>query len=170
MAQRKNYEYQFNIFYRIIEIIERICLIISIILLVSVILLIFLQIISRYVFSSPYSWTEELARYIFILLSFLGASLALRRYELVAIEFVINKIKAKNKHIIEIISSVFPILFILVFIRSGFIIINLAKVGKTMSPSLQIPMFIIYYIFPFSGIIMLIFAITCFVETLQNDN
>ena len=99
MAQRKSYGYQFSIFYKIIEIIERICLIISIILLVSVILLIFLQIISRYVFSSPYSWTEELARYIFILLSFLGASLALSRYELVAIGFVISKIKIKSRHI-----------------------------------------------------------------------
>jgi len=170
LEQGKSYEYKFNIFYRIIKLIERICSVISIILLVSVILLIFLQIISRYVFSSPYSWTEELARYIFILLSFLGASLALRRYELVAIEFVINKIKTKSRHIIKIISSTLPILFILVFIRSGFIIINLAKMGKTMSPSLQIPMYTIYYIFPFSGMFMLIFAITCFFETLQNND
>lgn len=149
---------------------ERICSIISIILLVSVILLIFLQIISRYVFSSPYSWTEELARYMFILLCFLGASLALRRYELVGVEFIISKINTKSRHIIKVISSTLLVLFVLLFVRYGFVLINIAKEGGTISPSLQIPMFIIYYIFPFSGIFMLIFAITCFIETLQNDN
>lgn len=170
MEQRKSYEYQFNIFFRIIKIIERICSIILITLLVSVIFLAFLQIISRYVFSSPYSWTEEVCRYIFILFTLLGACLALRRHELVAVDFIISKIKTKSRHIIKVISSTLMILFVLVFIRYGFVIINIAKEGETISPSSKIPMYIIYYIFPFSGIFMLIFAIACFIETLQNDN
>ena len=39
---------------------------------------IFLQVVNRYVFNSPIAWTEEVARFMFVWLSFLGAFLALR--------------------------------------------------------------------------------------------
>jgi C4-dicarboxylate transporter, DctM subunit len=44
----------------------------------SMVAAIFVQVSNRYVFNSPLAWTEEVARFIFIWLSFLGAFLALR--------------------------------------------------------------------------------------------
>jgi TRAP-type transport system small permease protein len=48
-------------------------------LLAAVCLLTLAQVLFRYVFASPLAWSEELARFLFIWLSFLGAALCFRR-------------------------------------------------------------------------------------------
>ena len=43
---------------------------------------VFMQVIFRYVLKAPLSWSEELARYTFMWITFLGASVALRQNSL----------------------------------------------------------------------------------------
>src|SRR5512141_3015004 len=38
-----------------------------------------LQVASRYVFNRPTSWSEELARYLFVWITFLGAAVVIRK-------------------------------------------------------------------------------------------
>ena len=45
-----------------------------------------LQVVARYVFNSPFTWSEELSRYLFIWLSFLGAWWAWIRREHLGID------------------------------------------------------------------------------------
>ena len=51
------------------------------ILLVAICLVATLQVVSRYILSQPFSWTEELATYLFVFLSCVGAALALKKNE-----------------------------------------------------------------------------------------
>ena len=48
------------------------------VLTAGMVAVIFLQVVNRYVFNSPIAWTEEVARFLFVWLSFLGAFLAIR--------------------------------------------------------------------------------------------
>ena len=41
-------------------------------------ILVFIQVVMRYVFSNSLSWSEELARFIFLWLSWIGASYAVK--------------------------------------------------------------------------------------------
>ena len=54
--------------------------------LIFTVILVFFQVILRYVFSSSLSWSEELARYIFIWQIWLGTSVAQRDNSHVRIE------------------------------------------------------------------------------------
>lgn len=71
------------------------------ILAISV-LLIFIQVIMRYVFSNSLSWSEEVARYLFLWLSWVGASLAVREREHFRVEMLSNIIKGKARLYYEI--------------------------------------------------------------------
>ena len=51
---------------------------------------IFIQVSNRYIFNSPIAWTEEVARFMFIWLSFLGAFLALREHSHISIHAVMK--------------------------------------------------------------------------------
>ena len=51
---------------------------------------IFVQVSNRYIFNSPIAWTEEVARLMFIWLSFLGAFLALREHSHISIHAVMK--------------------------------------------------------------------------------
>ena len=42
------------------------------------VLLVFVQVVMRYIFQNSLSWSEELARYLFLWLSWIGASYAVR--------------------------------------------------------------------------------------------
>jgi hypothetical protein len=55
-------------------VLSRVLILLMFLLVVSVLW----QVISRYVFSSPSSWTEELARFLLIWISLLGAAYAFR--------------------------------------------------------------------------------------------
>ena len=51
---------------------------------------IFVQVSNRYIFNSPLAWTEEVARFMFIWLSLLGAFLALREHSHISIHAVMK--------------------------------------------------------------------------------
>lgn len=49
-----------------------------------------LQIVTRYVFNHPLGWTEEIARYLLILLTFVGAPIAVRKNSNVSLDFLLT--------------------------------------------------------------------------------
>lgn len=50
--------------------------------------LVFVNVISRYLFNNSLNWSEEVSRYLMIWITYLGAGLAMREGQHVAIEFV----------------------------------------------------------------------------------
>lgn len=59
--------------------VDRACLLIAKIALIGMFLTILLQIWARYGFDYPFSWTEELARYLMVWAGLLGATCAFKR-------------------------------------------------------------------------------------------
>jgi len=61
--------------------LNRICWVFAVILIVAMLASVGLQVIARYIFFSPPSWTEELARYCMVWAGLLGATVAFHRQE-----------------------------------------------------------------------------------------
>jgi len=59
------------------------------VLLAAIVCITFLQVVLRYVFGNPLSWGEELARYIFVWITFLGAAVAYARDTHIRVDAVI---------------------------------------------------------------------------------
>lgn len=150
-----------------ISVIERVCVFVTTIGLFICILLIVVQVIGRYLFTNPIYWSEELARYVFIWTTLFGASLAFRRSELIGVDFFVEKLHVRNRKICKLVGLLLITGFIFIFIRYGIVLLNIAKKSNTISPALAIPMYYMYYIFPFAGVIMFIFSIASLVEMLQ---
>lgn len=64
--------------------------------------LVFLQVVMRYVFSNSLSWSEEIARYIFLWLSWIGASYAVKERSHFRVEMFANAIKGKARKYYEL--------------------------------------------------------------------
>ncbi len=71
------------------------------------------QVVARYVFNAPLTWSEELARYTFIWLSFLGAWLAWSKREHLGIDLLAEasppRVAWILRRIVEIVVLVFAI-------------------------------------------------------------
>ena len=65
-------------------------------------ILVFIQVVMRYVFRNSLSWSEELARYIFLWLSWIGASYAVKERSHFRVEMFADIFKGKARKIFEL--------------------------------------------------------------------
>lgn len=68
---------------------------------VFVVPLLFMQIVMRYVFNDALSWSEELARYIFLWQIWLGASYGVKKSKHIRIDIIKMKMSTKASTILE---------------------------------------------------------------------
>ena len=113
------------------------------------------QVIMRYIFAHANSWSEELARYLFIYDVMIGAAIAIRRNSHLQIDILINLMKPKVRTILTIIATLAGMVF-MVFLLSYSI--TLVQTG-TMSAGLGIPMSIPYSCMPVGIVLMLLTSI-----------
>ncbi|MFC4714414.1 TRAP transporter small permease [Planococcus dechangensis] len=120
-------------------------------LLVTVV---FLQVLFRFVLGSPLAWTEELARYSLIWLTFLGAAYAMSLKAHIGMEVFVNLFRTPGKKALYTVASIASLMFFLLMVVEGY---SLAMQGMSQSsPVLRIPMGAIYMIIPISGAILII--------------
>ncbi len=108
-----------------------------------------LQILFRFIVNFSLSWTEELSRYLFILMIYTGASLALKKKKHVKVELVDIYFKKNNiKKWITIFNN-FVMLYLLIAVGYAGLKISITTFEmEQLSPALGIPMYIIYGIIP----------------------
>lgn len=116
------------------------------------------QIITRYVFNSPSTISEELLTFAFTWMALLSASLVFGKREHMRMEFVANLFKGKAATTLSIISEVLVLIFsALVLVYGGIAITKLTTLQVTAS--LGVPMSFIYIIVPISGVLTVLFNI-----------
>ncbi len=126
-------------------------------LFVALVIIVFYQVVARYIFSDPPSWTEELARYCQVWIILLTSSICIRKGSHLSVDYFGHKLGLGAKRILDIVMSSLIALYILIVIIFGW---KLMVVGQyQLSPALQVKMSFVYIIFPLSGILMLLEAV-----------
>ena len=116
------------------------------------------NVFSRFVLNNSLGWADELSRFIFIWISFLGAVLAYNTDDHVGLNFVIARIpSARVQNIINIISDILILMVVSFITYYGYIV---AISATNVSPALYIPMSYVYSVVPVSGLMMVIINLT----------
>ena len=103
-----------------------------------------IQVISRTLLPKTPSWTEELARYLFIYMVAFGSSVAVHKKEFVAVDLIIDFLPKTIRKLIELVINIVLLLFVtFVLLKSvlGFAIFEYRMVSTAM----QVPMQYIYF-------------------------
>ncbi|MBB5173841.1 TRAP transporter small permease [Texcoconibacillus texcoconensis] len=112
------------------------------------VVIIALQVFMRYVMGDSLSWSEELARFCFIWLVYIGISYGVKKQRHIKVDVVLMLFKRKGKLILTMISNVVFLIFALVVIYYGQdIAMRILELGQR-SPGLQIPMGFVYMATP----------------------
>ena len=75
----------------------------------------------RYVMLNPFEWTEELARFLMLYMSFLAINIALRKREHIAIQFLVQKLPNKISKILDYLVDLLIGLFLIVLMKQGYL-------------------------------------------------
>jgi len=117
-----------------------------------------LQVLARYVASITIPWTEEGARLILIIVTFLGSAIALRDNEHISLLFLFKKIPDRYKNYVNIVINSIIVLFLIFFIKGSLEMISMNWVVPLVSlPKLK--MGYVYLILPVSSFLMVYFLI-----------
>ncbi len=120
----------------------------------AVFFLVMAQILFRYVLKISAPWTEEAARFLMIWMALLAAGLAFQKGQHFTIDFATDRLRSGIRFKLSLLTCFLNLLFILCIILWG---IPFAVLGFfTISPGLEITMFLPYLAIPISGGIMLL--------------
>lgn len=108
------------------------------------VVLLFLQVIMRYIFKNSISWSEEFARYLFLWMIWVGASLATKESRHLKAEFLENLIPKKVMDFISISALLLWLMFSLWLSYSSFFLTKDIYLSHQKSSAMQLPMFIPY--------------------------
>ena len=117
----------------------------------------FYQIVLRFVFNSPSSWSEEGARFIFIYVSFLGAGIGILEHTHIGIDIVVNMLSERWRRVVSIIVYGGMIWFGAMLIYASIPLLKLTS--RQLSPALRIPMHYIYFAVVLFGILCVVYSI-----------
>lgn len=120
-------------------------------------ILTFYQIVLRYVFNSPSSWSEEAVRFIFVYCSFIAGGIGIMEHAHIGVDIVVNLLPIHLRKISSIIVHSCIAIFggVLIYIS-----IPLLKITqRQLSSALRIPMHYIYFSVVLFGILCIFFSI-----------
>ena len=131
---------------RLYFIIDSLTKLICKLLLASIIIIIIVEIFFRYVLNSPLGWPEEIARFLFIWLSFLGTALAIKEKVLAGINYFIDKFTTGYMKYFHYVVHILIVIFLLSSIIGSY---KIVKIGMNISlTSTSIPWGYAYIAFP----------------------
>ncbi|HZW68347.1 MAG TPA: TRAP transporter small permease [Pseudogracilibacillus sp.] len=128
---------------------------------------VFTQVIFRFVLKKPLAWTEELAIYCLVWLTFLGAAYALSQRAHIGVDFFIQLFPLAVRKVIYTVATFISLVFYLIMVSYGY---RLMIQGFAQTSSVfKIPMGAVYSVIPISGIILIINLIFIFIQDIKSE-
>ena len=116
------------------------------------------QIITRFIFNSPSTVSEELLTYTFAWMAIFSSAYVFGKRDHMRMTFVADKLPKEQRKILEIVIELLVIAFaVIVLIYGGFTIMGLTMTQKTAS--LGVMMGVIYAVVPICGILIAIYGV-----------
>ncbi|MGH9339652.1 MAG: TRAP transporter small permease [Acidobacteriota bacterium] len=123
------------------------------------------QVTTRSILRDPSSYTEELARFLLIWLSLLGAAYAVSKKVHLSIDLFTARWEGKKRLYSEIFIEASIFLFaLLVMIFGGLRLVSITLALQQISAALQIQLGYVYLVVPLSGLLITFYSAAFIVE------
>jgi TRAP-type C4-dicarboxylate transport system permease small subunit len=107
---------------------------------------IFIQIVSRYLLKNPLLFTEEVSRFAYVWVAFVGSSLAFKNREHIQIDFFINLLAPGVKRVVVILTDLTVLTLLGYLFIWGVRYLEFTKMMLT--PALEIPLIVVNLALP----------------------
>ncbi|WP_036191548.1 TRAP transporter small permease [Marinobacterium lacunae] len=117
-------------------------------LLAGMLAVVFLGVLNRISLQIPMSWSEEVARYLMIWVTFIGASLGLKRSVHISVDALILSTPKSAQRFINLFGNIIGFTFCILFLYIGIEFIGRMINSGQLSPALRIPIYFAYAAVP----------------------
>ena len=134
----------------------------------SMAILVAVQVFCRYILNSSLFWSEELARYMLVWLSFFGATVAYYRNLHPGVDALTSRLSAAKQRISQQLVYITTMGLALIMVISGTQFAWFVRMQ--ISPALSIHKWIILIVIPLSGAVLFVYALAFFLKTLHQES
>ncbi len=138
------------------------------ILLAVLCAIVFIQVIMRYGYGHSLSWSEELTRYMFVWIIYLGVNLGIRSDSQIKIDIMDLALHGKARKALHIIQHLVSIAACLAAAWGSYYLIKIGFLA--ISPTLHWPMWVVYIVFPIGFALDIIACLRKIYAILKNWN
>ena len=119
--------------------------------------IVFAQVVFRYVLNRSLSWSEELTKYLFVWLIWLGTSLAAREKEHIALSLVLDRLDFRTYHVFCILVKVIWGALCAFLLYNGIeVVAGMIDRGRTSFSMPWLQVWVVYLAIPFSQGVVLV--------------
>ena len=129
--------------------------VILVILMSAATLIVAAQVFTRFVTKTPLPWSEELARYMFLWLVWLGSAYATKERRHIRIDVLVNRLPQIGQKACTIITTIIWIIFVIFMVYISFILTSSVAAGGQTGTGSGLPMWIPYSSIPVGMALML---------------
>jgi TRAP-type C4-dicarboxylate transport system permease small subunit len=150
------------------KVLDRLLETLVMVVVAVLVLDVLLQVFTRFVLNKPSSWTEELAVFMLIWVSLLGAAVALGRGAHLGIDYFVGKLPERVRLATEVFVFFCVAAFsFLVMVLGGIDLVRSTLELGQPSPALNVQMGHVYLAVPISGFFLTLYAVIALVERLR---
>lgn len=143
--------------YKLLDLIEKALDAILILMMIVMGSAVVLQVASRYIFNRPTSWSEELARYLFVWITFLGAAVVIRKRRHVDVGVLTDRLPPKVARVVYLVADLAVLFLLGALTWAG---VGLAAMAhRQLSAAMDLPMSLAYTAMPAGTGLMFIFLV-----------
>jgi TRAP-type C4-dicarboxylate transport system permease small subunit len=121
-------------------------------LLVIIVAVVFTNVVGRYFFRAPLRWSDEVAQFLFLWLSYLGALAALMGGRHYSFPNLIDMLPVKLRLAAKTISDLLVLAMLAVLVWYGAILVDLLH--HQHSPAIDLPVYYVYAALPLISLLM----------------
>lgn len=126
-----------------------------VILMALAVIIVSAQIVTRFILKTPLPWSEEVARYIFIWLVWVGAAFATKERKHIRIDVVVSRLPQIGQKACTIISTIIWIGFTIFMVYISAVLTSSVMTGGQTGTGSGMPMWIPYSAIPVGMALML---------------
>ena len=117
-------------------------------------------VVSRYAFNQPVTWSEEIARYLFIWISFVGAAVAVKHKANFGLDLVSGRLSARGRWLLGLAGDVLVAAFGLALLCFGWQMLPLVRMGR--GSAIDISMGWVFLAIPVGGFLIIWYSLVHF--------
>lgn len=141
---------------KVVNFLGHVCAALMALMVISVLY----GVLTRYLLGNQAGWTEELARYLLVWISLLGAAYATAQRKHIAIQLLPDSLEPPAARRLSVVIDVIIIFFVLfAMVGGGLYYVYITLSLGQQSPALGIPVGFVYTVVPISGLFVIFFLV-----------
>jgi TRAP-type transport system small permease protein len=139
--------------------------VVAALILLQMVVLVFGNVVGRYFFSRAITWADEMARYSFVWLTFIGTALGVQRGAHIGMDILTAHVSDRMRVALRIVSLLLILVFLVVWVRWG---ADLAQRNRRfIAPATGIPLSFVYGIAPAMAGVMTLQHLTMLIDAVR---